>query len=103
MAIPLLDAVHPAAVITPPLPPNAGVEHMHTCHMDCIPDLPTVAAGELCIRVHKIMQGFVCCVMQRNYRQGKELLEFAMVDIIRAGHLIRATERAMRSLQQHKA
>jgi hypothetical protein len=100
MAIPLLDAAHPNDVVTPPLPPSAGVEHVPLSHLGSIPDLPTVAAGELCIRMHKIMQGYVCCMMRRDYREGKELLNLAMEDIIRAGHLTRATEKAMRALRQ---
>lgn len=101
MAIPLLDAVD--SVITPPLPESAGFDHVQMPYLSSIPDLPTVASGELCIRMYKIMQGYVQCMMRRNYREGTQLLDLAMDHITRAGHLLSATEKAIRSLhQQHE-
>jgi hypothetical protein len=94
MVLPLLDTVGPEGMPIPPLPQNSGFEDVGTGYLESVPDLPTAAAGELYLRMVKIMQGYVSHIMQHQYDEAEALLFFALNDLSRAGGLTKSAKYA---------
>lgn len=99
MVLPLLDAVDTQGMPVAPLPPNVGFEDIDRGYLESVPDLPTAAAGELYLRMVKIMQGYVTRMMQREYDSADELLFFALSDLYRAGRLVKSAKRALHTME----